>query len=127
VVTCPIVHTYCRAAACQTGAAAARSGVSKRAKYNPVGAASFVPPVSRWPPQKSGIAQHDLFGKICGASSTFSKTQVVANALCELSVCLCLWNARLEWALAGFFARVFSTCFMQGLPAPCVDSTDADW
>jgi hypothetical protein len=106
--------------------------VAKHTHYNALGAACyhFVP---LWIETHGRLGKlfKDLvgtIGEVAEASSvgTFSDAQFVANALCELSVALCLWNALLEWAVAGFFARAVSSCFMPGQLVPCVDSEDVD-
>jgi hypothetical protein len=73
----------------------------------------------------------DLLGTISkgaefSSKGMFSNAQFVTNALYKLRVALCVWNARLEWAVAGFFTWDVSSCFMQDLLLPCVDCAGAD-
>jgi hypothetical protein len=58
--------------------------------------------------------------------SALTEGQFVSGVLCDISVTLCRFNARLEQGLSGFFVKATGHCLRQGRTHPTADVEDLE-
>jgi hypothetical protein len=122
----PGASTSRHAAASTAGAAAAHREEQKRRQYRRQRSTEYLfVPLTLETHGRLGKPLMRLLGDAGQLAADWGKG-LFTKQQCELSVCLCRYNAMLERGVAGFFVKASGIAIQHGLPRPLADVSDMD-